>query len=136
VSDEGLEAVRDLFAATNEGDTARATSHFAEDVELLVPEDGFLLAGHFSGREAVLRWFADWFSSFERGFRFDVAEILDPGGDQVLVVSEFRARGRSSGLETHAPVVAWLYRTRGREIVRAELFTSREAALAAAAGRR
>jgi ketosteroid isomerase-like protein len=53
MSREDVEIVRDHFAATNEGDFARALGCYADDVELLVPADAFLESGTFKGRDAV-----------------------------------------------------------------------------------
>lgn len=128
MSRENVEAVRDFYAATNEGDVERATSYWADDVELVIPSEGFLLAGRFKGRERVISWFADWFSSFDRGARFDVTEIVELEDGQVLLVTDHHARGRSSGLEVRA-TVGWLYRLRDGKIARAELFGSRQGAL-------
>ena len=69
MSQQNVEVVRDQFAAVNERDFPRAMSHYAEDVELIVDREGFLEGGRFNGREAVGQWFADWFETFERGYR-------------------------------------------------------------------
>ena len=54
----------DQFAATNDRDFPRAMIYYADEVELLVDPDAFLQGGTFSGREAVGRWFGDWFATF------------------------------------------------------------------------
>jgi ketosteroid isomerase-like protein len=130
MSKENVEVVRDQFAATNERDFPRAMSHYAEDVELVVDPGAFLDAGAFKGRPAVGQWFADWFTTFESGYRFDIDEARDLG-DVVLLVATHHGRGRASGVEVHGQT-GYLYRLRDRKIVRVELYRGRAEALEAA----
>jgi ketosteroid isomerase-like protein len=117
----------------NEGDVQRAIDHFDEDVVVVIPDDSYLLAGTFKGRRSVVRFFMDWFASFEPGHRFDVVDATSVDTSQVVSEARFTARGRSSGVAVERPIV-WLYRFRQGRIVRAEVFPTRAAALAAAAG--
>jgi ketosteroid isomerase-like protein len=130
MSRENVEIVREQFAATNERHFARAMSYYAEDVELVVHPDAFLDDGRFEGREAVGEWFADWFRTFEPGYRFDVEEALDLG-HLVLLVASHRGRGRTSGVEVRGRT-GYLYGVSGGKIVSVELYSSRAEALAAA----
>ena len=130
MSQENVEVVRDQFAATNERDFPRAMSHYAEDVELVVDPDAFLERGTFKGRDAVGRWFANWFTTFEPGYHFDIEEARDLG-DVVLLVASHHGRGRASGVEVHGQT-GYLYRLRGGKIVRVELYPGRAEALEAA----
>ena len=126
-----MEIVRDHYAATNERDFPRAMSHYAEDVELVVHPDAFLERGTFKGRHAVGQWFANWLTTFEPGYHFDIEEARDLG-DVVLLVASHHGRGRASGVEVHGQT-GYLYRLRGGKIVRAELYPGRAEALEAAA---
>jgi ketosteroid isomerase-like protein len=130
MSQENVHVVRDQFAATNERDFPRAMSHYAEDVELYVDPSAFLEGGTFKGRDAVGRWFGNWFATFEPGYHFDIEEARDLG-DAVLLVATHRGRGRSSGVEVHGQT-GYLYRLRDGKIVGVELYPSRAEALAAA----
>jgi ketosteroid isomerase-like protein len=130
MSKENVDVVCDQFAATNERDFPRAMSHYAEDVELVVDPDAFLAPGTFKGRDAVGRWFADWLTTFEPGYHFDIEETRDLG-DVVFLFATHRGRGRASGVEVHGQT-AYLYRVRGSKIARVELYPSRAAALEAA----
>lgn len=125
-----VEVVLDQFAATNERDFARAMSHYAEEVELVVDSGAFLQGGTFSGREAVGQWFADWFSTFEPGYHFDIEEAR-AAGDSVFLFARHRGRGRTSGVEVRGET-AYVYRLRTGKIVRVQLHASRTAALEAA----
>ena len=130
MSRENVEVVLDQFAATNERDFARAMSHYAEDVELVVDPEAFLEGGTFEGRDAVGRWFGNWFTSFEPGYRFDIEEARDLG-DKVLLVARHQGRGRTSGALVRGQT-GYLYTLRDGKIVRGELYRSRAATLAAA----
>jgi ketosteroid isomerase-like protein len=127
MSQENLGVVEDQYAATNERDFARAMAHYDIDVELIVPR-GFLEPGDYKGRDAVGAWFGDWFSSFDRDGRFDVKEMTELDGGAVLLVADYHARGRSSGIEVHGTVV-WLYAFRQGKIARVEGYASRADAL-------
>lgn len=130
MSQENVEVVRDQFAATNERDFPRAMSHYAEDVELVVDRDAFLEGGTFRGREAVGQWFANWFTTFEPGYRFEIEEARDLG-DVVFLLATHRGRGRTSGVEVQAQT-GYLYGLRDGKIVRVELHAGRAEALEAA----
>jgi ketosteroid isomerase-like protein len=130
MSQENVEVVRDQFAATNERDFPRAMSHYADDVELVVDPDAFLEHGTFTGREAVGQWFANWFTTFEPGYHFDIEEARDRGG-VVLLVATHHGRGRTSGVEVRGQT-AYVYRLRGGKIARVELYPSRARAIEAA----
>jgi ketosteroid isomerase-like protein len=130
VSQENVEVVRDQFAATNERDFARAMSHYAEDVELVVHPDAFLEGGTFKGRDAVGRWFGDWFRTFEPGYHLEIQESRDLG-DTVFLNASHHGRGRASGAEVHGQT-GYLYTLRDGKIVRAELYPSPADALEAA----
>jgi ketosteroid isomerase-like protein len=128
VPQEDVEVVLDQFAAVNERDFPRAMGHYAEDVELYVDPAAFLSGGEFKGREAVGRWFADWLTTFEPGYRFEIEEAREVG-DNVLLVASHGGRGRSSGVEVESRT-AYIYGVRDGKVVSAALYGSREEALA------
>jgi ketosteroid isomerase-like protein len=130
MSQENVEVVCDQFAATNERDFPRAMSHYAEDVELVVDPDAFLEGGTFKGRHAVGQWFANWFTTFEPGYHFDIEEARDLD-DVVFLIATHHGRGRTSGVEVHGQT-GYLYGLRDGKIVRVELYRSRAEALEAA----
>jgi ketosteroid isomerase-like protein len=107
MSRENVEIVRDQYAATNERDFARAMSHYAEDVEMVVTHG--LRAGTFKGREAVGEWFGEWLAVFDSHARFDIEELLELDASSVLLVANHQASGRKSGVEVTDEVI-WLYR--------------------------
>jgi ketosteroid isomerase-like protein len=133
MSQENVNLVLDQFAATNERDFGRAMSYYAEDVELVVHQDAFLQRGTFQGREAVGRWFGDWFATFEPGYHFDIEEARDLG-DVILLVASHRGHGRASGVEVRGQT-AYLYEVRDGKVAHVEIHASRAAALEAAGAR-
>jgi ketosteroid isomerase-like protein len=131
MSQEDVKIVRDHFAATNEGDIARALGYYADDVELVVPDDAFLESGTFKGRDAVGRWFGNWFRALQPSYHFELEEARDLV-DVVLVVAKHPGRGRTSGAEARARI-AYLYRVRDGKIARIELYPGSSEALEAVA---
>lgn len=113
-----VEVIRDQYAATNERNWERAMSHYAEDVVLEVRGVG-LRSGTFDGRDAVGRWFGDWFDTFERDAHFEITELDEREDGSVLLVADHHARGRGSGVEVEGKVI-WLYHLREGKIVRVE----------------
>jgi ketosteroid isomerase-like protein len=130
VSQENVEIVRDHYAATNERDFVRAMSHYAEDVQLFVPERDNIAGGNFNGRAAVGRWFGDWLAAFDKDARFEIHEMVDLDASSVLLIATFHARGRASGAGVEGEVV-WVYRLRDGKITYVRGYASRAEALAA-----
>jgi ketosteroid isomerase-like protein len=130
MSQENVEIVRDQYAATNERDFRRAMSHYAEDVELVVPSRTSLNAGTFTGRSEVGRWFGDWLATFDKDARFDVEEIVGVDESSVLLVARHRVRGIASGIEVETDVI-WIYRLRDGKIAHLHSYGSRAEALKA-----
>ena len=129
MSQGDVEVVRDQFAAVNERDFPRAMSLYAEDVVLVV-DPGFLESGTYEGREAVGKWFGDWFRTFEPGYRFEIEETRDLGEVVYLDVSH-GGRGRGSGIAVEGRM-GYLYTVRDGKIAREELYrTPKEAREAA-----
>lgn len=127
------EVVRRIFE--NPRDVQGAVDAFAEDVTLELHAPGSITgaAGGVTGKEAVIRWFADWFRQFDPDYRFEIHEIRDAGGGRVFVDATHHGRGRASG----APVaqrMAYVYTVRDGKVACVDVWldTEREAALAAA----
>ena len=67
------------------------------DVEWSAPEDGTT----YRGREGVRQRLEEWLESFG-DYRYEVQQIIDCGGDDVLVVGTEVGRGAMSGAEVRA----------------------------------
>jgi ketosteroid isomerase-like protein len=130
MSEQDIEVVRDQFEAVNERDFARAMDHYAEDVVLVVDPGFGLESGTFEGKQAVGEWFGQWFRAFDASFRFENIEAREIG-DVIFLHADFRGAGRSSGAAAHMDA-GYLYEVREGKVVRAQIFGTREDALAAA----
>jgi len=120
MSRENLEIVRDWLAAANEQDFPRAMDHYGDDVELFASGDAMLVSGTVKGREAVGRWFGDWFSNFRPGYHFEIEELWDVG-DTVLAVARHGGEGKASGVEVTGTSV-YVIRIEADEIVFVGIF--------------
>jgi ketosteroid isomerase-like protein len=64
------------------------------EVEWSAPEDGTT----YRGREGVRQRLEEWLESFD-AYRYEVRQIIDCGGDEVLVEASEVGRGMVSGAE-------------------------------------
>ena len=87
-----MEIAVGYFEATDLTEGAEALS---DDVTFAFHGESRHLAGAetLSGKSEAVAWLADWFSRFDRNYRFQIDESLDLG-DRVLVVTTSRARSR------------------------------------------
>jgi ketosteroid isomerase-like protein len=67
------------------------------EVEWSAPEDGTI----YRGREGVRQRLEEWLQSFA-DYRYDVQQIIDCGGDEVLVKANEVGRGATSGAEVRS----------------------------------
>jgi ketosteroid isomerase-like protein len=130
VSQENLDVVRRYFDATNRGDFSSAMAAYAEHVVLVIGDSVVPTnAGTFTGHEAVGEWFADWFRSFARGYRFQIEEMQEVG-ERVFMVAHHSGRGRSSGVALDWSL-AYAFTIHGGKIARLEVYATRAEALKA-----
>ena len=118
MSQKNEDAVRRLIEAVNAGEWDTALALISEDVVLTLAGDARLAGEGAVGKEAYVRWFADWFRTFERGYRFSIDE-LRAEGDTVHAKLTHHARGRASGAEVTMPST-WVYELRDGRVVRAD----------------
>jgi ketosteroid isomerase-like protein len=133
MSFENAEIVRRHFADANRHDFDAAAASLAEDVELVVPGPD-VLAGTYSGRPAVRRFFGDWYRTFGDSPLFEVRELRQ-NGDAVAVLAHATGRGGISGAEVSVDCF-YVYRLRGAEIAHVQFYRSWLDALEAADIRR
>lgn len=131
MSEENVQVVVGLFENTNARDFEAVMDAYADDVVLAVhgAAQGIGGAGA-AGRKAVGEWFGDWFSTFDRDYRFEIEETRD-WGDRVFLVATHHSRGRASGVPV-TQRAAWIYTLRDGKIVRCDAYADREGALEAA----
>src|SRR5215471_8770092 len=119
MSQENIEIVLADFDNVNRRDWAASMASYDEDAVLFVSSSNGPDAGVFRGREAMARWFGDWFRAFGPDYRFDVDEVRSVG-DRVLAVVSHHGSGRASGAEVEQ-ITANLYTLHEAKIVRLEM---------------
>jgi ketosteroid isomerase-like protein len=132
VAEADVDLIRRLFDSTTRRDFADARACWADDAVLRL--HGFAGAGIATsamGKPAIAEWFGDWFRMFSSDYHFDVHELRDVGGGQVLIVATHVARGRTAGVPL-AVESGWLYLVRDGEIVRCDAYKTAGEARAAA----
>ena len=70
MSQENVDVVREIYEDMNRRNWAAVRARHHQDVVLVVHESVGPEAGTFRGREAVGRWFGDWFLAFGKDYRF------------------------------------------------------------------
>jgi ketosteroid isomerase-like protein len=129
MSDENVELVQRQFEGVNRRDWDAVMGAYDEEVVLVAHVSVGPDAGIFEGREAVARWFGDWFRAFGKDYRFELEEARS-FGQRVLAVARHHGSGRASGAEVEQ-ISANLYTVSAGKIVRVELYASEAAALEA-----
>jgi ketosteroid isomerase-like protein len=130
MSRENLDIVQEQFEGVNQRDWDAVMAAYDEEVVLVAHPSVGPDAGIFNGREAVGRWFGDWFGAFGRDYRFEIEEARSVG-QQVLAVARHHGSGRASGAEVEQ-ITANVYTLRAAKIVRVELYASPAEAFEAA----
>jgi ketosteroid isomerase-like protein len=124
-----VEFVREGYEALARGDmetfTTLSREHLGPDFEFHLVWDGRVLKGF----EGTMEWISDTRETWD-DYSQEVDELIELG-DQVVVVLRISARGGGSGVPV-AQELAVLWTFEDGRAVRAQSFTSREEALAAA----
>ena len=131
MADPRLQLLRDSYAALNRGDLAGAFANIDPAFELHTT--GALLdrGEVYRGPDGVRRFLGLLSEAFDE-FEYVPAEVLEtPTEGRFLVVVDFRARGRESGVETGAKM-AHLWEMRGDTAISLQPFQDRDEARAAA----
>ena len=122
--------VRDQFDAVNERDFERSMALYADEVVLVARGEAVPNPGTYEGKEAVGKWFGDWFQAFGRDYHFEIDEARQLE-DQIFIHATHRGTGRASGVKVQDEN-SYLYRVRDGKIVSVRFYATREEALAAA----
>jgi ketosteroid isomerase-like protein len=129
MSRENVEVVRACLRAFEEEGIGGAQRYWHPEIDWRAIEGAPDDIGVFHGREALRRYYADWYETFD-DLRAELEETID-GGDQVITVQRVTGRARSSGVETELRY-AVVYTVRDGKIVRGREYKTRDEALAAA----
>jgi ketosteroid isomerase-like protein len=135
VSDADIQVVREQFECVNRRDWGRAMELYADDVVMVVPAtEGVTNPGTYEGKEALGKWFGDWFGTFDRDYRFEIDEAREIG-ELIFIHAKHGGHGRLSGAEVHGEN-SYLYEVRDGKVTRVEFYVTREQALEAAERRK
>jgi ketosteroid isomerase-like protein len=124
-----IDVVADIYAAWNAGDWG--LEHFHPDVDwdfgkVAAPDQ----TEPIRGRDALLDEWRRFWGAWRSGARWEVEELRPLSEEQVLVSGRLYAVGRSSGVESSAPVFH-LWTVREGQVVRFVAFEDRAAAVKA-----
>ena len=120
--------LRRYFDAANRRDFDEVMDIYAEDVVMIVP-DAWLIGGTFEGKDAVGRWFGDWYRTFGGGPQFEVVDTVEHG-ERVALAAQAHSRGRRSGVELDADYF-YVFRIEDGKIVHLQFYASWSEALEA-----
>src|SRR5262245_2855275 len=128
MSQDNVEIVRKIYPAWERGDFS-SVEWADPEIEFRIQSGADETAGR--GVEAMGRAWREWLSAWA-DFRSVANEFIDIG-DQVLVLAEFRGRGKTSGLSVEAMHEgAALFTVRDGKVVALTPYTDRDEALEAA----
>jgi ketosteroid isomerase-like protein len=86
-----------MYETSNRGDFERALQYFSPDVELTVP-DTLPDPGFYRGRDALFRYFANWYVTLFESWRVEELDTIQ-FGSAVVTEHRLRGKGRTSGVE-------------------------------------
>lgn len=122
-----VEIIRRGLDAYNRGDVEAVLETADPDIEF-VPLRSLVVGGSYRGHDGIRRFFEDLDEEWEN--RVIGNEEFRERENSVLLLGEFEARGRASGMQVLAPV-AWLFELRSGKVVRMRAYSSQDEALQA-----
>jgi ketosteroid isomerase-like protein len=135
MSENNVEIVRRLYEAEARGDHKTVHALYDPAIEFdnsRSPVGDFTggVGKVFHGREAVQQAFREWYEAWKE-VESEIDELIDAGGDSVVSVFTYKARGRTSGVEVRFPHMAGVWTIRDGKVVRVAWLPTREEALEA-----
>jgi ketosteroid isomerase-like protein len=121
--------IRELYEAFNRGDYEAATAMLHDEVELH-QDVAIVDADTYVGREEFVRGLSRWTAGFERGFKYEVEELI-AAGEGVFMRLLMRGRGRTSGVDVEQPIFN-VWEVRDGKPFRCRVFFSEDEARRAA----
>jgi ketosteroid isomerase-like protein len=132
MSQENLDAVREVISAVNERDVDRYLAHCTEDFQLHSPMSA--VEGVYEGADAIRRYFSDLDDTIP-DFWLTIERLQSIGADRVIALLCASATGRASGISATATgdalAVASIYDMADGKISRIRIFLDRAEALEA-----
>jgi ketosteroid isomerase-like protein len=126
---ENVELVRRGMEAWNREDLAELMALSDPDVEFVSIFAG-MEGRTYRGYDGLREYFADIRDTWSE-FHRDIEEIIDAGGDQVIVSFHLRGTARASGVSVDENVTT-VFRLRNGQLYRMIVFRDRDDALEAA----
>ncbi len=99
-----METVRRAYEVFNSRGLDALLEHFHADAEYDITAAIGPYAGMYYGRAAIRNFLADYLESWEY-VRMEPEDIIDAGGDHVVVLLRLQMRGKGSGVEVEAQTV-------------------------------
>jgi uncharacterized protein len=134
VSDENVELIRSAFDAYERGDIEAVLAVCADDI-LITQAPEVIATGvppEHHGHDGVLEAFGIWPNQWD-DFQIEIQRIVADPGDQVVVDTLQRGRGKQSGVEVEANFF-FTFAVRDGRIAEWRIFTDESDALAACYG--
>jgi ketosteroid isomerase-like protein len=128
VSKENLETTRRAIEAGNRGDIDGIMAEYGPDPMMRMPREGPNPGTH-QGREAIRRFFEDFYGEWEE-FVIDIVDLIE-GDQQVIGTVHWRGFSRRYGIEVSQPG-AFIYSFDGGKISGVSFFQTKVQALRAA----
>jgi uncharacterized protein len=129
VASANVEIIRRGLDAYNRGDVDAVLETADPDIEF-VPLRSLIVGGSYHGHDGIRKFFEDLDEEWD-DFSISKEEFRERE-DAVLLLGEFEATGKASGMQVQHPV-AWLFELRSGKVVRMRAFSSQDEALRAIA---
>ena len=129
MSEENVATVRRALAAFDRG-LDQVAEFWHPDIDWRAIEGAPDDVGVFTGRDALRRYYEDWYETFDE-LRADAEELIDAGGDHVVAVLHVIGQMKGSDAEVDMQV-AVVYTVEDGLIVRGREYATREQAMQAA----
>jgi uncharacterized protein len=123
MSEENVEVVKVAYEAFARGGLDRFMEHFTDDVDHRAVKGAPDDRGPIHGKDAVRALLQDWIDTFD-GFRFELVELIDAGGDTVVAIERFGGRAKLSGVETDQ-ILGNVFTIRDGKIARGREYATR-----------
>ena len=134
MSAENVELVRRLYEAVAARDSEAVLSIYHRDLvwdHSHNSEMVGLTAGQsrtYHGHDGLRRWARDFYEVFEN-VQAELEEVVDLGEERVLVLLNYRGRGRVSGIEVAFIQLAGIFMIRDGQVVRVDWYRDKADAL-------
>jgi ketosteroid isomerase-like protein len=136
VSGENVELIRRLYDAVAARDSETVLSIYHPDLIWDHTHNSGLaglMAGQsrvYRGHDGLQRWSRDFYDALQ-DVRAELVDVADLDGDRVLVVLNYRGRGRGSGLDFEFTHMAGIFTVVEGQVTRADWYRDETQALEA-----